>query len=87
MNNTIGLLGGFAHCAGTTSYWVWIIVVIVLSALLILANDKFDLGDTGRIISIAAIVFALAFAVFFRPAEVGANTTKEQAARGVYIGY
>lgn len=87
MNEAIGLGGGFAHCASTGSYWLWIGIALFISVVIIVLNGKYDFGDVGKIIGLILIVGILAIAIFLRPADVGANTTKEQAAKGVFIGY
>jgi len=92
MDKTISLAQAFAHCAGTASYWEWIIGTLILGIGGFLGirwfeqkNNK-DLGGI-ELLWIVAFVFALGIAIFSRPTNVAANTTVEEAARGEYLGY
>ena len=81
----------FAHVAKSPAYWVWLIVAFVFCVGVIYKAAKgYINGDVeGRQVAFYGII-AIAifmFAALFRPCEIAANTTKEQAARGVYIGY
>ena len=87
MNKTISLSQAFAHFAGTGSYWLWIAIALVFAVALVIWMIKSDFGDGGNIAAIVVIAFLLAVAVCYRPFEVKENTSQEQAARGVYLGY
>ena len=80
----------FSHVSQSFTYWLFSILttlaVIVFFPLAIKANKK---GVSGQALGVVAFVLMVlcAFAWLFRPAEVAANTTVEQALRGIYIGY
>lgn len=88
-NITLGQ--AFGHVAQSTSYWVWLIIASLLLAGVVYKLIKgYASGDfDGRQVAFYGIIALAiwAFALLMRPCEVAANTTKEQAARGVYIGY
>lgn len=86
----ISLSEAFAYCLTQTSYVVWLIIAVVVSAgLIYLAlrsyqkNQNFTFFQLGC--WIAAVVFFM-FALLYRPTDVKANTTPEQASKGIYIG-
>lgn len=85
----IGFSAGFAHCVHTGSYWLWLFFAVVISAILLyqVFFSKTEKTDVVKGVLIVVSAFILFIAIFMRPAEVGANTSKDQAARGVYIGY
>lgn len=88
MNKTISFGKALAHCASTGSYWAWVIgalVLLVAAIIFVKVNKKPEDATKWYIVIIAAIILGLT--IFIRPFEVKANTTEEQAARGVYIGY
>lgn len=87
MNKTISFAQAWAHVAHSPAYWIWIVVVLILSGVFAWANNKYDFGTAGKVAGIVALFFALGFAILFRPAEVAANTSIDAASRGVYIGY
>jgi len=93
MDKNISFGQALAHCAGTSSYWWGIIIVLIVAAALvagvILYEKKkgVEVYPLVKIIGAFAIVVALAISILGRPANLAANTTQEQAARGVYIGY
>lgn len=93
MDKNISFGQALAHCAGTSSYWWGIIIVLIIAGILIggvIFYEKkkgVEVSQLGKIIGAFAIVVAIAIAVLGRPVNVAANTTQEQAARGVYIGY
>lgn len=80
-----------SHCFSTTSYIVWLVIgSAVLAVDVVYCLRKYNSGDldsgaiTWRIVIGLAIFLACLLA---RPAEIAANTTVEQAARGAWIGY
>lgn len=87
----ISLSEAFAHVAQSASYWVWLIIALaILGAVCLVCVRKYKDGEldgsqVAKYVLLALIAFT--FALLFRPVEVANNTTKEQAARGVYIGY
>lgn len=89
--DNISLGQAFAHVSQSTSYWVWLIIASCLSiGVFVVLIKKYKNGDlegkdVAKFGAIALVIFL--FALLMRPCEVAANTTKEQAARGVYIGY
>ena len=86
----ISLLEAFKHCAQSGSYWLWIVIATIIfiggCVGLKKSYDK-DGWSTGKNYVLFALLAILLSAIFFRPTDIAANTTKEQAARGVYIGY
>ncbi len=74
------------HVAQSAGYWVFIVIALALVGGYILAAVKGWI-ETFSLPLMFALVGFLLFAIFFRPCEVAANTTVEQAARGVFIGY
>jgi tryptophan-rich sensory protein len=86
----ISFLEALKHCATTGSYWLWLIVGIVIFVAGVISlkvsyeKEGWSSGKSGISLLLIAILLA-AFA--YRPSEISANTTKDQAARGVYIGY
>lgn len=90
MNENITLLEAMKHCAGTASYWLWIaiaVIVFVGGGIGLKKSYDRDGWSAGKNFALFAILAILLSAILLRPAEIAANTTKEQAARGVYIGY
>lgn len=88
MNKTISLSHAFSHCASTGSYWLWIGICFLLVAgsfIFISVNKKLEQKAKYAFVIIPVIL--LFISIFLRPVEVAANTTEDQAARGVYIGY
>lgn len=78
----------WAYVAGVTSYWVWVSLsaVLLVAGLYFLIKDYNKKGGTILQVLIGlALLGVFAFALLSKPADVAANTTKEQAARGVYI--
>lgn len=80
----------FNHVSESSSYWIFsIVTTIVMVGYWVYAIKANKSGADGRGLALIAFVITAAclFAWLFRPAEVAANTTVEQAARGVFIGY
>lgn len=80
-----------SHCFHSASYVVWLVIAAVLLAgVIVVGLKKYNNGDIegkdfAKFLCLAVAIFA--FALLMRPCEIWNNTTKEQAARGVYIGY
>lgn len=85
----VGLAAGFKHAASTFSYWISLVVVLVLASTAIFfylkAVDKGKVEFNGWLGLV--LVAAILFAILFRPLELGRNTTVEQAERDQWIGY
>ena len=88
--DNISILEAFKHCASTGSYWIWLVIGVVIfiggSIGLKKSYDK-EGWSTGKNYILFALIALLLSSILARPADIAANTTKEQAARGVYIGY
>lgn len=86
--DNISFSEAWAYATGVTSYWVWLILtVLLLGAAGYWVKKDYD-KKGGNVLQVLVIVVALAFflgALLGKPASVAANTTKEQAKRGVYI--
>jgi hypothetical protein len=85
-NISFGQAWGYSF--GLGAYWIWLILAV--AALLVggyllkkvHAAGKWSGGHTAIVAVLVALVFA---ALLATPASIAANTTVEQAARGVYI--
>ncbi len=86
-SDPVGLPVAFAHCAESTSYWIWGIIVSLFSLGGIWWNFKAGKAGGGNNIVFFVCAAAILFVWFYRPSEIAWNTTVEQAARGVWIGY
>jgi hypothetical protein len=80
------------YCFTLTSYLVWVFIGVLVLSAGITYNVKV-VGPThgwnfGRkfYVLLGCILFFI-LTIIYRPSEISANTTKEQAARGVYIGF
>lgn len=91
MDKTISLGQAFAHCASTTSYWVWIAIVLAFIAIgsfiMWKVSKTTEINGFVKIIVVFAFLAALFLSVFMRPCDVAANTSIEMAAKGHYLGY
>lgn len=88
-NITLGQ--AFDHVSKSFGYWVFIILAAAIGGYVafrvIKQYEKTQDWTTGNSLAIFAILVVLSLTIFMRPCEVAANTTVEQAARGVFIGY
>lgn len=81
----------FSHCASTLSYWLWLIPlgIVMLTGWYFTwraySNDQE--WTTGKTLICFGLFALFMVSLFMMPAEIAANTTVEQAARGVFIGY
>lgn len=90
MNENISLGEAFKHCASTGSYWLWLAIALVIfigGCIGLKKSYDNDGWSTGKNFVLFVLIGILISAILLRPADIAANTTKEQAARGVYIGY
>jgi len=84
----VGLLVAFSHCFGLTSYLVWgfLITGVVGLAIFQMIKNYQKTGNFSQIL-LFFLIAALLFAWLYRPSEIAWNTTVEQAAKGVWIGF
>jgi energy-coupling factor transporter transmembrane protein EcfT len=90
MNENITLGEAFSHCFGTTSYWVYVaigIIVFLVGAFGLKKSYDKEGWSAGKSFVLFLLLGILLTSILLRPTDIAANTTKEQAARGVYIGY
>lgn len=91
MNQYISLGEAFKHCASTGSYWLWLTISLLIFCVGVLglkkSYDQEGSWSSGKSFVLFLLVGILLTAILLRPTEISANTTKEQAARGVFIGY
>lgn len=89
--DNISFGAAFAHVAASFSYWAWVIVAGLAAGVIIyrmVRNYRTSQEWTaGHSVILFFVMALLLFTILYRPTEVAANTTNEQAARGVYIGY
>ena len=84
----VGLPAAFAHCAHSVSYWVWGIIATLAAGFAGWRMKKaYDDGAEISPVLLFGIAVVLLLAWCYRPSELAWNTTVEQAARGVWIGY
>lgn len=78
----------FNHVSKSFSYWLWIIISggAVGTYVFIVSKSK-DGWNAGKTVILFVLLALLLTSIMVRPSEVAANTTVEQAARGVFIGY
>jgi cell division protein FtsW (lipid II flippase) len=79
------------YCFGTLSYIFWLLIGAgVLAAAIYVTLKKYRKEGTwytGYTVALFVAVAIFFFTLPMRPAEIAANTTKEQFKRGVVIGY
>lgn len=87
---TISWAAAWHHCAGTSSYWLWIIGIAIGWVLAILAinamANKMN-KDLDKVKLWTSVVFfmALAFSILASPSSIAANTSEAMAAKGHFI--
>lgn len=91
-SKTISWTLAWHHCASTTSYWLWIGIVLVVGVVGFLlinrAADKQNVSlDKYKLIFAVVCVMALACAIFLRPSQVAANTSTRMASENHWLGY
>lgn len=82
--DTISFSQAWSHVAGFTSYWVWLFLSVlptVVYVMYLIVNKDSQLNLILLFVCLALLMAGMLYA----PAECAANTTIEQAARGVYI--
>lgn len=87
---TITWAQAFAHCASTGSYWICLIIGVVLAivlTVLVIRNSTVNGWKPAHSALLGVAIALAALSVVYRPGEIRVNTTPEQAARGVFIGY
>lgn len=80
----------WSHCAGTSSYWLWIAGVCIVAAIGLFVLNKMATKanqslDTLKLIWCVAAVMALAFAILSAPSTIAANTNYIMAAKNHWI--
>lgn len=80
------------YVASFPSYWIWIgaFIVVLIAGLIAIEKVCEKMKQNPGPIKLGwVIVFAFLImgAIFKNPSNIAQNTTKEQAARGVYIGW
>lgn len=77
----------FQHCLHTGSYATFFIIGIIAVIAAIVYGLKRAPTWKETVIAIGiALLFAF-LATFMRPSEVAANTSQDNAAKGIYLGY
>lgn len=87
----ISLGHAFGHCASTGSYWLWIVIALVVSlgiiVCLTIANNKTEVNPMVKVgLYFVCLAFVLC-SIFVRPCTIAQNTSEKMAAEGHYIGY
>lgn len=78
------------YCITTLDYWLWLVGAVIVSGFFIYAllkSNKEEGWSVGKTVLLAVCLGAVLSAFLLRPLQISGNTTKEQASRGVYIGY
>lgn len=90
-NDLITFGTALRHCFTTTSYVIWLVfATIIIAADVYFSLKSYKNGNIDGKGFAWRILIGLAFflACFLaRPAEIAQNTTVDQAARGIWIGY
>ena len=88
-NITVGQ--AFNHVSQYFSYWVWIIpasILLTVGVFLIIKRYRDCEINGWQVAMYFFITLTINLCVWLiRPCDVAANTTVEQAARGVFIGF
>jgi glucan phosphoethanolaminetransferase (alkaline phosphatase superfamily) len=78
----------FNHVSQSFMYWLWVALAAIATAVYVWRiTVSTDGWNQGRVLLLFLFLLLLMFAIMYLPSEIAANTTTEQAARGVYIGY
>lgn len=80
----------WTHVAGTSSYWIGIVSVLVIASLVqfvIYKVEKKADKDLSTVKLVFAVIsaFALFFAALYEPSTIAANTNYIMAAKGHFI--
>lgn len=78
------------HVAGTSSYWIGIICVLVVASqiqFIIYKVEKKANKDLSTVKLVFAVIsaFALFFAALYEPSTIAANTNYAMAAKNIWI--
>lgn len=90
MNELISFGEALKVCFSTTSYVIWLLLGIIVFSLGVYGlkksynNDGWSAGKNFILFLLLIILFT---SFLYRPLSISSNTTKEQAERGVYIGW
>lgn len=80
----------FHYCTTLGGYWGWIVAAGLIAAIggfLLYRKYQRDQDWSKGMSGVLFVLVGLILAAFlYLPAEIAANTTVEQAIRGVYIG-
>lgn len=92
-SKSISLALAFHHCASTSSYWVWLAIVLAICAIGWVAifayankNPQWEPNSVKLVWGVVCL-FAVGLAVFSRPCDVAANTSVIMAAHNQWLGY
>jgi len=89
-NANITFQQAFSHCLTITSYITFAIIgtIIGVGSIIGSAISNKNQGGSGKTVALFAVgIIIIACVWLIRPCEVAANTTVEQANRGVWIGW
>lgn len=79
----------FSYCSTLTGYWVWVIIAVAaaigIGIYLYKNYQKTQEWSGGKGVILMVCLALILCSILIPPANVAANTTVEQAARGVYI--
>lgn len=88
-NDNISFGQSWSYAWTLPGYYIWVIIAVIGGAIAgyFLKKDYEKKGgwSGGHTAILVVIVVGLAAALLAAPASIAANTTVEQAARGVYI--
>ncbi len=78
----------FNHVSQSFYYWLWVVLAVAAAVAYVWAitTSKDGWNQTRVLILFVALALVMA-SIMYLPSEIAANTTVEQAARGVFIGY
>lgn len=77
----------FEHCIHTGSYATFLLIGIIVFIFAIVYALKWAPTWKEGVIAIGVALFFFFLCLFMRPSEVAANTSVDNAAKGVYLGY
>lgn len=87
---TITWAQAFGHCASTSSYWICLVIGVILAGVIgffTIKNSQSGGWKNGHSALLFLAIALAALSIVYRPGEIKVNTSPEQAARGVFIGY
>jgi len=87
-HDPVGMSVAISHCAESAAYWIFGILVTLAGLFGAYKMKKlYDKDGTFSPLLAFGILAAILFVWLYRPSEIAWNTTVEQAARNVWIGY